>query len=668
MPEILPLAQHDERRPVDEDSPSPPDVPLPIPIHIRSVRTGAWILNYKPVNSPFVAYDGTLRVESIANGKRASGDLYQRPTFRLPFPPGGITILGPPPNPANGIPIQPINKYRFYLRVTSILEYFTFGNAFDLGLELYAFTPTNSWSTTPIKCTANMKWGVAPNGYPSDFLEGDLKENVTKAVLGHLKMGWISPYYRKVTVEIDTVAGSERPLDDGHGHDWYTVAKDVGYELTLDQSDQNVVEPSGDSWADNELHAAMLARRDQSNLNVEWRYHALAVKNLDSTPRGIMYDVGSTDSDQIPREGLGISTHWIIPSTGWGTVGGMRFGLAKQAHFRAAVHEWGHALGLQHNFIDFGFMSTSDVIAGQSGGTFPNNIKWAFADNDLKRLRHWPDIFVRPGGVDFGFANEITPPLTPDDQALALEMPELSLEITPLITEVPLGAPVRVALKLTNISNASISVPADISLKSPYVSGVVRDSSKTIRSFKPLIACVDENTMTDLEANKSVSTCVTLLRGREGSLFPSSGVSEIEFTLRWSFLSTDQASPAPEAVVKAKTTVFITGAQGAGHAKTAHRILTTPDAHVVLVLGGDYLDNGVEAVKAAARDEVLGPHWKAVEAKRLAKGGAKEEAKKVLETRGDDVVVMTVDEEEKLGKLLGMKKEKKNGWVKVNGK
>ena len=86
------------------------------------------------------------------------------------------------------------------------------------------------------------------------------------------------------------------------------------------------------------MNDTMITHREPVNLNSVWYYHILAVHLIDSTPRGIMYDAGATDSDHIPREGLGVSTHWII-SAGWGTVSGVRFGLAKAPHFRTAVHE-----------------------------------------------------------------------------------------------------------------------------------------------------------------------------------------------------------------------------------------------------------------------------------------------------------------------------------------
>lgn len=172
-PDILPYPTQTETSISDGDTPAPP-IHLPHwPLFpVKSVRTGAWLVNYTPLGSSLVAYDGTLRVEAITGGRRASGDLYQRPTIRIPFP-VPRTILLPPPNPADGIPVQAKDKYRYYLRVTKILEGITFGSSFQLGLELFLFSPTvngggaGTWSTTPIKSTSTLQWIPAPAGYPS---------------------------------------------------------------------------------------------------------------------------------------------------------------------------------------------------------------------------------------------------------------------------------------------------------------------------------------------------------------------------------------------------------------------------------------------------------------------------------------------------------------------
>ena len=184
--------------------------------------------------------------------------------------------------------------------------------------------------------------------------------DIAGRVVGRLKMGWIATRLRRVSVEIDTVAGSERPVDNGAGFGWAQVFDAINWEATIVLGDTNVAQPSGPGWSDAEMHAGMIARRDAVSLDTEWRYHILAVQRIDSTDRGIMYDNGGTDSNRVPREGAGIATHWVIPNTAtWGLVRGQRFGAAAAPYFRTAVHELGHALGLYHNSVDNGFMHTT---------------------------------------------------------------------------------------------------------------------------------------------------------------------------------------------------------------------------------------------------------------------------------------------------------------------
>ncbi|KAL7940826.1 hypothetical protein V8C42DRAFT_336451 [Trichoderma barbatum] len=96
---------------------------------------------------------------------------------------------------------------------------------------MFLFTPISGagiWSppaTYAINCTVIMTWMPEPAGYLSsnDHLHGELKQDGNDNTIGHLKMGWLSKFFRKDTLEIDTVAGLERPLDSGNSHNWEAV-------------------------------------------------------------------------------------------------------------------------------------------------------------------------------------------------------------------------------------------------------------------------------------------------------------------------------------------------------------------------------------------------------------------------------------------------------------
>ena len=629
---------------------APPVPPLPFPpIHIKSLRGGCYLTNFTPTGGGVVTYDGTMRIERNVGGVTASGDLYQRKpiTIQRPFPLPPLILPGFPPNPAAGIPVFARGQYRYYLRVTTILEHFTFGNSFSLGFERHRFNAgTNTW-TNEGAFTAQMSWLAAPAGFPSsgDYLAGDVK-NSGGVVVGRLTMGWVSPYLRKVTVEIDRVSVSEAPLNNGAGVAWQTVFDLVGWQVTVANSNADVVEPSGESWSNAEMHAAMLARRDSANLDVEWRYHILAVRKIDATPRGIMYDNGGTDSNNVPREGIGIASHWIIPNTSeWGLVKGQRFGAAAKPYFRTALHEIGHAMGLYHNTVDMGVMNTTDVIAAGAvlPTQFPDNIKWAHAADDSKRLRHMPDPFVRPGGIPFGTAYSVHP-ISPDDQVD--DANGLELRVTPVMEAVPIGAPVRVELQLVNISDAPQVVPSSLSMSAGFVKGSVTDPSGTTRTFSPIVLCVDDAPLKTLAAGESMSHSITLLRGGEGALFPAPGLYRIVVEAEW-----DCTGFALRAA--GDTDVIVTSAANEGHGRAALKVLSTPDTLLTLVFGGDHLPEGQAAVEAALADTTLHPHYAFVQAKRLGERfGARKADMKSVASLIDRSTVMSEGEIKKAAELL----------------
>ena len=580
---------------------------------IRMLRQGCYMLRYTPSGSvTWLHYDGTLRVERDRFNVTASGDLYLHRTFTWPPRP----IAEPSPT---RIPIFSRSRYRYYLRITQILEAFTHRNSFTLGYQLFRFNQsTNTW-TDDGTFSARMSWTPAPASYPSgtDYLTGNVR-NSSGGIVGTITMAWVSTYLRRAVIEVDRVQQSEFPeesgYEDGNGEDidWRNVFEKVGWNMSVVQSDDNVAEISGDSWSDSELHQKMLQRRDAADLDSEWRYHLLCVRGLDSTSRGIMYDAYGGDSNNIPREGAGIASHWMIPDTStWGKVRGMRFGAAEAPYYRTAVHELGHAMGLYHNSADNGFMNTTGVIAasGTTANPFPDNVMWRFNPDDEKRLRHMPDPWVRPGAISFGQSYNTTP-ISPDD--MVTQVDGLELTVTSLLESVPIGAPVRVDIELTNMAGQTITVPESLSLKSGNVCGRVMDSGGVTRDFWPLIRCMDEDKELQLAPNQTIHHSLTLLRGPQGALFPSPGTYEVAVDVHWEI----HGHPVK---VSGKSNLMVTPAMDEAHAAAALKILSTPDALLTLAIGGDHLDDGIAAIAAGLNNEVLAPHYAIVEAKRLGR-------------------------------------------------
>jgi hypothetical protein len=217
-----------------------------------------------------------------------------------------------------------------------------------------------------------------------------------------------------------------------------------------------------------------------------------------------------------------------------------------------------------------------------------------------------PDPWVRPGGIAFGNAYG-TAPLSPGDRE---ELAGVALRVSALRASVPIGAPVRVELSLSNDSDQPVTVPASLSLKKGFVQGRVIDPSGTVRTFRPLVRCVEEHSLRTLEPRKRMTDSLTLLRGAEGALFPAPGAYTIAVDVSW------EENGLPVGVT-AQTQVMVMGAVDQDHAEAALKILSTPDALLTLALGGDHMEEGIAAIQAGLDNPVLRPHFAFIEAKRL---------------------------------------------------
>jgi hypothetical protein len=287
----------------------------------------------------------------------------------------------------------------------------------------------------------------------------------------------------------------------------------------------------------------------------------------------------------------------------------MRAGAVPDMYFRTAVHEIGHAMGLDHNNKDNGIMNATDTIAANSlkpgSPPFPKNIQWSFAPDDELRLRHWPDIVVRPGGTPWN--NNVGAPLA------VLQSRQHRLELSPVVKSVPIGAPVRIDLSLFNATDQTIFAPASVSLKSGFVRGRVIDPSGTLRTFAALAVSEDEHNLQALEPGGGpVTDSLTLCRGQQGALFPAPGPYRVIVDVFWPL------ADMVEIVVTGATDVMVTAAKDTAHAEAALKVFSTPDTLLTLVLGGDHLAEGIAAIQTALRNPVLRPHFAFIEAKRLA--------------------------------------------------
>jgi hypothetical protein len=536
---------------------------------------------------------GTLRVEHDGESLIASGDLYSQDRE---------------PDPNAGIPVFARAAYHSYLRVTHVG-----GEGPTLGFEVFGFDhSTRTWAEEGVALTGHLDRVPAPEGYPSrdDFLRGEVRDAAGRPI-GELTVGWISGHLRRAVVELDRATASEAPVANIRGLSWRELFATVGWDVTVEVSDSDVAEPSGESWSNAELHAEMLCRRGGSDLDGEWRYWLVSVRRLDDDERGLMFDRDAADSNKVPREAAGIASHWHIPDDDpWGLVKGRRFGSEPDLYFRTAVHEIGHAMGLFHNDRDDGIMCPTETVAAHAHPPkhFPENIEWSFETKDGRRLRHLPDHWVRPGGVPYGSGFGAAPGLPDPSDA---EASWLELTVLPLLPAVPIGAPVRVDVVLRNAGREPVPAPVDLSLKAGSVRGTVTGPSGVTRSFRPLVRHTEPRALEELAYGQQRTCSLTLLRGSEGALFPEAGDHAVEVQMEWE-------SDGVVLRLTGSGVVAIAPAVDEAHAEAARRILDAPDSLLTLVLGGDHLPSGVGAIRAALANDVLRPHFAFVEARRIA--------------------------------------------------
>jgi hypothetical protein len=274
------------------------------------------------------------------------------------------------------------------------------------------------------------------------------------------------------------------------------------------------------------------------------------------------------------------------------------------------------------------------INAISSGIQFPTNIEWDFAPWDREFLKHLPDISVRPGGIPFQIP--ITQPISPGDTIFVAEW--LNLEVSSLLDSVPLGAPVRVNLSLTNKSDNPATGPVSLNIKNGNIIGSVIDPTGVERTFSSIVQYLDTGTTGFIEPGENISESLTLLRGRQGALFPVPGPYQIIVNVIWN-------ADGQILGCSGEGSVIILPPEDTAHAKVAYSILSTPDTLLTLAIGGDHIEEGIKAVHKGLDDSTLRPHYAFIEAKRLGERfGKRKPDVKAVAALIDDKTVMSQSE------------------------
>ena len=558
-------------------------VPLPVKRCFTTLKQGCYTVQHTPKKSGvFTArFRGTLRVELTGGAPRVSGDFYR---YRLIDPsviggpvltrPALVEQLGVADDVADDAPTIPIytrKSYNSYLRGTraQLVTLAPKGSPCWFGLEFDQFTyqhPASgfngSFDTTPNR---RVRFTLNHTSTP-DLFTGSmylLPASGSPTLLGSVSIRWISPFFRRADLQINTLTGAATPPTVGGSH-FGSIFADAGWDVTVTDGGTISLPPelSGISttecWSMENLHTLMTSvpGYNPAELDSRWRVHLVAVPNRMGCSRGHMFDTSGSDANAVPREGAATYSHDGYPASEtvhYDAAADQQQRNVPRAFLRSATHEVGHAFNQIHQNFEGGndnsIMTPTPGVAAVLGttGTFPDGITLAFNDTVKRHLRHYPDPAVRPGGMSF-FGSAVSAPEPADvDWANGVRV-----DVTTSAERVRLGEPITLRWTLVNAGEAPVPVPDRIDVESQLARVSVTDPAGRITFMRPEVAdaCFTYR-IVPLEPGSGVEGSTTLFWGREGFAFETPGRHRIEVVVLW------QLAGAPIAA-SGEAEVFVT--------------------------------------------------------------------------------------------------------------
>jgi hypothetical protein len=457
------------------------------------------------------------------------------------------------PSSDTQVPIFARSQYHSYLNVTSVSTVVTEqARTVKLVVGRYDYTHpvtgdfTGSFSSVA-NVTGTIEFSILSETPFGPGFSG--RWTVNGADIGVVTMSYVSKFFRRATVEIDTLAGAvaPQPVPDGAGGMEYfdTVYAKHGWDLKVVVDQNSVPVPAGitptNSWSPSNLHGLMTSNRKTStNLDSDWYVHLMVVPSKLGTGRGIMYD-----TLDVPREGCASFSDDGYPATessNFGTAANKRQRDVARAFLRSAVHEVTHTFNQVHQEqeteADNSIMTTTPSVADVLGspttgepGVFPDQINLAVNNTVRHHLVHMPDPVIRPGG--WPFASWFGSTVLQSTDCNRFNDSELELVVTQM-DRVVMGQPVLLKWKLTNCSKTSLVVPSDISISGTFASITITDAFKVQRQFRPYVIVCDNIKLDKLKPGASVSSSHVLFWSTNGFAFPMPGYYCVTVAVTWS--------------------------------------------------------------------------------------------------------------------------------------
>jgi hypothetical protein len=209
-----------------------------------------------------------------------------------------------------------------------------------------------------------------------------------------------------------------------------------------------------------------------------------------------------------------------------------------RARLRSAIHEVGHGFNQLHPPTenlpnDNSIMTQSGgvrTVIQNAGGTYPDDINFAFNAHNRHHLIHSPDVVVRPGGEDFLFGHDGT--FAPEAQDDGRDL-GVALSVAATTGRLKLGQPLVLRIELTNGGAQPVSVPATFGTKLHNVSIVVRRAGREERRLRSFVLICHEELYRDLAPGKSITWEEVVYWDRNGVVFPDPGPYKVSVEARW---------------------------------------------------------------------------------------------------------------------------------------
>src|SRR5262249_41139989 len=148
-----------------------------------------------------------------------------------------------------------------------------------------------------------------------DFYTGTVYQGNT--VLGSVTMQWVSPHFRRATLTIFCLSGASTPpasvpASGGGTEDFSTVFNSVGWDLSFSFAGDIPLPPAlvgvqdpNQCWSQANCATLMssVPGYDPAVLDTVWRAYLVAIPAKIGCSRGQMFDTGSGNPNNIPREG-----------------------------------------------------------------------------------------------------------------------------------------------------------------------------------------------------------------------------------------------------------------------------------------------------------------------------------------------------------------------------